>query len=72
MAKSSAGATARPPSVSAWAAGAVRAYPRPEFTDAETGFTVGTALLGRIHLSGHLDRMTNRRLGLVGLGQFHS
>ncbi|MFF4396694.1 alpha-galactosidase [Streptomyces sp. NPDC001480] len=45
--------------------GAVWAYPQPEFTDTEIGFTVGTALLGRVHLSGHLDRMTERQLGLV-------
>ncbi|MFC8512171.1 glycoside hydrolase family 36 protein [Streptomyces sp. NPDC057257] len=45
--------------------GAVWAYPQPEFTDAEIDFTVGTALLGRVHLSGHLDRMTEHQLGLV-------
>ncbi|KOU56819.1 alpha-galactosidase [Streptomyces sp. MMG1533] len=45
--------------------GAVWAYPQPEFSDAEIAFTVGTAMSGRIHLSGHLDRMTDRQLGLV-------
>ncbi|MEV5613125.1 alpha-galactosidase [Streptomyces sp. NPDC052225] len=37
--------------------GAVWAYPQPEFSDAENAFTLGSALLGRVHLSGHLDRM---------------
>lgn len=45
--------------------GAVWAYPQPEFTDEEIAFTLGSALLGRVHLSGHLDRMTSRQLGLV-------
>ncbi|WP_405879610.1 alpha-galactosidase [Streptomyces sp. NBC_01384] len=45
--------------------GAVWAYPQPEFTDEEIAFTLGTALLGRVHLSGHLDRMTSRQLDLV-------
>ncbi|MEU9288052.1 alpha-galactosidase [Streptomyces sp. NPDC048275] len=45
--------------------GAVWAYPQPEFTDEEIGFTLGSALLGRVHLSGHLDRMTSRQLELV-------
>ncbi|MFF4346567.1 alpha-galactosidase [Streptomyces sp. NPDC001530] len=45
--------------------GAVWAYPQPEFTDPEIAFTLGSALLGRIHLSGHLDRMTPSQLTLV-------
>ncbi|GAA1194531.1 hypothetical protein GCM10009654_59560 [Streptomyces hebeiensis] len=45
--------------------GAVWAYPQPEFSAAETSFTLGAALLGRVHLSGHLDRMTPDRLRLV-------
>ncbi|MCX4908882.1 glycoside hydrolase family 36 protein [Streptomyces sp. NBC_00878] len=45
--------------------GAVWAYPQPAFTDAEIGFTLGSALLGRIHLSGHLDKMTESQLSLV-------
>ncbi|MDQ1045338.1 glycoside hydrolase family 36 protein [Streptomyces sp. V4I2] len=45
--------------------GAVWAYPQPEFSDAGIAFTLGTAMLGRIHLSGHLDRMTERQLELV-------
>ncbi|MER6155551.1 glycoside hydrolase family 36 protein [Streptomyces sp. NPDC001868] len=45
--------------------GAVWAYPQPSCTDAEIAFTLGSALLGRIHLSGHLDQMTDHQLGLV-------
>ncbi|MEH0529436.1 alpha-galactosidase [Streptomyces stelliscabiei] len=45
--------------------GAVWAYPQPEHDDALIAFTLGGALLGRIHLSGHLDRMTEHQLGLV-------
>ena len=45
--------------------GAVWAYPQPGFTDAEIIFTLCSALLGRIHLSGHLDRMSPAQLRLV-------
>jgi alpha-galactosidase len=45
--------------------GAVWAYPQPGFTDAEIVFTLCSALLGRIHLSGHLDRMSPAQLQLV-------
>ncbi|MFC4472111.1 glycoside hydrolase family 36 protein [Streptomyces xiangluensis] len=45
--------------------GAVWAYPQPEFSDDEINFTLGTALLGRVHLSGHLDRMSAGQLSLV-------
>ncbi|MFJ3664940.1 glycoside hydrolase family 36 protein [Streptomyces sp. NPDC090106] len=45
--------------------GAMWAYPQPGYGDGEIGFTLGTALLGRVHLSGHLDGMTDRQLGLV-------
>ncbi|MEV2191807.1 glycoside hydrolase family 36 protein [Streptomyces phaeochromogenes] len=45
--------------------GAVWAYPQPEFDDDLITFTLGGALLGRIHLSGHLNRMSERQLGLV-------
>ncbi|WP_151481312.1 glycoside hydrolase family 36 protein [Streptomyces albicerus] len=45
--------------------GAVWAYPQPAFSDAEINFTLGSALLGRVHLSGHLDKMTESQLGLV-------
>ncbi|MGH3171566.1 MAG: alpha-galactosidase [Trebonia sp.] len=44
---------------------AVWAYPQPEFTDGEIAFTMASALLGRVHLSGHLDRMSPRQRGLV-------
>ena len=37
---------------------AVWAYPQPGFTDDEIAFTLCSALLGRIHLSGHLDQMS--------------
>ncbi|WP_262505185.1 glycoside hydrolase family 36 protein [Streptomyces sp. TRM68367] len=45
--------------------GAVWAYPQPEFDDDLIAFTLGGALLGRIHLSGHLNRMTEHQLALV-------
>ncbi|TPQ17350.1 glycoside hydrolase family 36 protein [Streptomyces sporangiiformans] len=45
--------------------GAVWAYPQPSFTDEEINFTLGSALLGRVHLSGHLDRMAPEQLALV-------
>lgn len=45
--------------------GAVWAYPQPGFDDDTIAFTLGGALLGRIHLSGHLDRMSQRQLTLV-------
>ncbi len=45
--------------------GAVWAYPQPEFSDAEIAFTLCSALLGRIHLSGHLDRMSPAQQHLV-------
>lgn len=45
--------------------GAVWAYPQPGFDDGLIAFTLGGALLGRIHLSGHLDRMSQRQLVLV-------
>jgi alpha-galactosidase len=44
---------------------AVWAYPQPEFTDDEIAFTMAAAMLGRVHLSGHLDRMTPRQRDLV-------
>jgi alpha-galactosidase len=44
---------------------AVWAYPQPGFTDDEITFTLTGALLGRIHLSGHLDRMTEAQMALV-------
>ncbi|MEU1803150.1 alpha-galactosidase [Streptomyces sp. NPDC019937] len=45
--------------------GAVWAYPQPGFTDDEIRFTLTGALLGRVHLSGHLDRMAPAQLDLV-------
>ncbi|KOU73235.1 alpha-galactosidase [Streptomyces sp. MMG1533] len=45
--------------------GAVWAYPQPGFDDDLITFTLGGALLGRIHLSGHLDRMSAHQLELV-------
>ncbi|HEX3963567.1 MAG TPA: alpha-galactosidase [Trebonia sp.] len=45
--------------------GAVWAYPQPGFTDDEITFTLCNAMLGRVHLSGHLDRMTDRQCRLV-------
>ncbi|MFI0818217.1 alpha-galactosidase [Streptomyces sp. NPDC021098] len=45
--------------------GAVWAYPQPGFTDDEIRFALAGALLGRVHLSGHLDRMNPAQLGLV-------
>lgn len=40
-------------------------YPQPDFSDQEIAFTLCGALLGRIHLSGHLDQMTEPQLQLV-------
>jgi alpha-galactosidase len=44
---------------------AVWAYPQPEFTAAEIAFTMVTAMLGRVHLSGHLDLMSAPQRELV-------
>jgi len=44
---------------------AVWAYPQPEFTPDEIAFTLTGALLGRVHLSGFLDRMSEEQLELV-------
>ncbi len=41
------------------------AYPQPEWSDDEIAFTMCGALLGRIHLSGHLDRMSAAQHRLV-------
>ncbi|WP_425473573.1 alpha-galactosidase [Streptomyces tailanensis] len=45
--------------------GAVWAYPQPDHDDDLITFTLGGALLGRIHLSGHLNRMSEHQLRLV-------
>jgi alpha-galactosidase len=44
---------------------AVWAYPQPGFTADEIAFTLASAMLGRVHLSGHLDRMTPGQRALV-------
>jgi alpha-galactosidase len=41
------------------------AYPQPSFTDDEIAFTLCTAMLGRVHLSGHLDKMRPGQRDLV-------
>ncbi len=37
------------------------AYPQPEFSAGEIAFTMVNAMLGRIHLSGHLNRMSDEQ-----------
>ena len=37
---------------------AIWAYPQPEFSTDEITFTMVNAMLGRVHLSGHLNRMS--------------
>jgi alpha-galactosidase len=44
---------------------AVWAYPQPGFSDGEIAFTMVNALLGRVHLSGHLNRMSAPQRALV-------
>ncbi len=44
---------------------AVWAYPQPEWDDERIAFTLCNAMLGRIHLSGHLDKMTPAQFDLV-------
>jgi alpha-galactosidase len=41
------------------------AYPQPGFSDREIVFTLCGALLGRVHLSGHLNQMTDAQRRLV-------
>lgn len=48
-----------PEQAAAWA------YPQPEWSDDEIAFTLCTALLGRVHLSGHIDRMSPAQQLLV-------
>lgn len=43
----------------------VWAYPQPGFSQEEIALTLCSALLGRIHLSGHLDHMSEQQRGLV-------
>lgn len=45
--------------------GAVWAYPDIAMDEHEIGFTLVSALLGRVHLSGRLDLLDRRRLDLV-------
>lgn len=40
-------------------------YPQPDFTDDDIAFTMSTGLLGRVHLSGHIDKMTDSQRDLV-------
>ena len=41
------------------------AYPQPEFTVGEISFTMVNAMMGRVHLSGHLNRMSGPQRELV-------
>ncbi|WP_345434595.1 glycoside hydrolase family 36 protein [Actinoallomurus vinaceus] len=41
------------------------AYPQPDMSDEQIAFTLCTGLLGRLYLSGRLDRMTDRQLDSV-------
>jgi len=41
------------------------AYPQPEMSDEEIVFTLCTGMLGRLYLSGHLDRMSPAQFALV-------
>ncbi|MFZ3599365.1 glycoside hydrolase family 36 protein [Streptomyces sp. BH104] len=41
------------------------AYAQPEMTLGEAEFTLATGVLGRLYLSGHLNRMSPAQLGLV-------
>ncbi|HVX42522.1 MAG TPA: hypothetical protein VHC49_01490, partial [Mycobacteriales bacterium] len=44
---------------------AVWAYPQPEYSDDLNALTMIAAMLGRIHLSGRIDRMDERQLAQV-------
>jgi alpha-galactosidase len=57
--------TAAAPAAIAPEQAATWCYPQPGFTAAEIGFTLCGALLGRMHLSGHLDQMTAAQQDLV-------
>jgi alpha-galactosidase len=60
-----------PPIAAAAAAGvapeqaAIWAYPQPEWDSNQIAFTLCSALLGRVHLSGHIDRMSASQQRLV-------
>ncbi|MGW5663530.1 hypothetical protein ACWEWG_26100 [Streptomyces sp. NPDC003758] len=47
---------------------AVWAYPQPHFGLDEIAFTMTTAMLGRVHLSGFLNRMNDVQAALVRAG----
>jgi alpha-galactosidase len=40
-------------------------YPQPEMSREEMLFTLATGMLGRMYLSGHLDKMTSDQIGTV-------
>jgi alpha-galactosidase len=44
---------------------AMWAYPQPDFSDDEIAFTMASAMLGRVHLSGHIDRMSGQQRDMV-------
>jgi len=41
------------------------AYPQPDMTDEEIAFTLCTGMLGRLYLSGHVDKMSPSQFALV-------
>ena len=45
--------------------GAIWAYPQPDWSEEEIVFSLCNAMLGRLYLSGHLERMSERELELV-------
>lgn len=45
---------------------AVWAYPQPDWDDDMIAFTLCSAMLGRVHLSGHIDAMSPAQKALVG------
>jgi alpha-galactosidase len=44
------------------------AYPQPEMSLEEIAFTLCTAMLGRLYLSGHIDRLSDAQFDLVRSG----
>ncbi|KAL4937833.1 hypothetical protein BDV06DRAFT_226578 [Aspergillus oleicola] len=48
--------------------GAVWVYPQPEWEDETNAFTVVNALLGRVHLSGRLDLLSEHQFGIIKEG----
>ncbi len=45
--------------------GAVWAYPDPSWSDERIAFSLASALLGRVHLAGRLDRLSDDQMQLV-------